>query len=138
MFPDGSEFYLDSKDGERGYNTDPARGADTFIPFSKHEFYKFSYRLSGSKSQYESANTNFTITETKKYKALILVPPNGYNTNTLTISKNNLQLYTRSSGAYERNFFEIKEFELKKGDVISISTSIAESNAIMLAGVVWL
>lgn len=34
-FPDGSEFYLDVKDGERGYNTDPARGADTFVPFRK-------------------------------------------------------------------------------------------------------
>lgn len=34
MFPDGDQFYLDSKDGERGYNTDPARGADTFTPFN--------------------------------------------------------------------------------------------------------
>lgn len=33
MFPDGSGFYLDVKDGERGYNSDPARGADTFTPF---------------------------------------------------------------------------------------------------------
>lgn len=35
MFPDGTEFYLDEHDGERGYNTEPARGADTFIPFRK-------------------------------------------------------------------------------------------------------
>lgn len=32
-FPDGESFYLDVKDGERGYNSDPARGADTFRPF---------------------------------------------------------------------------------------------------------
>ncbi len=32
-FPDGKKIYPDIKDGERGYNTDPARGADTFIPF---------------------------------------------------------------------------------------------------------
>lgn len=35
MFPDGTEFYLDEKDGERGYNSDPARGADTFTPFKR-------------------------------------------------------------------------------------------------------
>ena len=33
MFPDGTKFYPDIKNGERGYNTDAARGADTFIPF---------------------------------------------------------------------------------------------------------
>lgn len=35
MFPSGTEFYLDEHEGERGYNTDPARGADTFVPFRK-------------------------------------------------------------------------------------------------------
>lgn len=33
-FPDGLGFYPDIKDGIRGYNTDSARGADTFSPFS--------------------------------------------------------------------------------------------------------
>ncbi len=32
-FPDGTKFYPDIQNGERGYNTDPARGADTFCPF---------------------------------------------------------------------------------------------------------
>lgn len=32
-FPDGAKFYPDVKDGVRGYNTDAARGADTFNPF---------------------------------------------------------------------------------------------------------
>lgn len=32
-FPDGAGFYPDVKNGVRGYNTDPARGADTFNPF---------------------------------------------------------------------------------------------------------
>lgn len=35
QFPDGVGFYPDIKNGERGYNTDPARGAGTFCPFSK-------------------------------------------------------------------------------------------------------
>lgn len=29
-FPSGKGFYPDEKDGIAGYNTDPARGADTF------------------------------------------------------------------------------------------------------------
>ena len=33
-FPDGVGFYPDMQGGKRGYNTDAARGADTFIPFS--------------------------------------------------------------------------------------------------------
>lgn len=37
MFPDGLHFYPDLKDGKRGYNTDAARGADTFVPFSSAE-----------------------------------------------------------------------------------------------------
>ena len=32
-FPDGVRFYPDVKDGVRGFNIDPARGADTFFPF---------------------------------------------------------------------------------------------------------
>lgn len=34
MFPDGEMFYPDVQNGVRGYNTDAARGADTFHPFS--------------------------------------------------------------------------------------------------------
>ena len=33
-FPSGKGFYPDEKNGKAGYNTDPARGADTFHPFS--------------------------------------------------------------------------------------------------------
>ena len=37
-FPDGTGFYPDIKDGQKGYNTDPARGADTFHPFKNVEY----------------------------------------------------------------------------------------------------
>ena len=33
-FPNGEGFYPDEKDGVKGYNTSPERGADTFVPFS--------------------------------------------------------------------------------------------------------
>lgn len=32
------DFYFDYKDGKYGYNTDPSRGADTFVPFKKTNF----------------------------------------------------------------------------------------------------
>lgn len=35
MFPDGTEFYPDIKNGLHGFNTDPQRGADTFFPFKQ-------------------------------------------------------------------------------------------------------
>lgn len=35
MFPDGTCFYPDMKDGVIGFNTNPERGADTFHPFNK-------------------------------------------------------------------------------------------------------
>lgn len=39
MFPDGVKFYPDIQDGIRGFNTDPARGADTFSPFKSEKTY---------------------------------------------------------------------------------------------------
>ena len=35
-------FYYDVQNGVRGFNTDPARGADTFYPFSTIKTEKFS------------------------------------------------------------------------------------------------
>lgn len=47
MFPSGDQFYLDEHDGERGYNTDPARGADTFHPFNRFKKITFTVNASG-------------------------------------------------------------------------------------------
>ena len=47
-FPDGTEWYADVKNGERGYNTDPARGADTFHPF--RGYLKIASGISGQKT----------------------------------------------------------------------------------------
>ncbi len=64
MFPDGTEFYLDVKDGERGYNTDPARGADTFSPFKR----KPQIVLIGSGNT--TATKTFSATSIKGYNKL--------------------------------------------------------------------
>ena len=64
MFPDGTEFYLDVKDGERGYNSDPARGADTFSPFKR----KPQIVLIGSGNT--TATKTFSATSIKGYNKL--------------------------------------------------------------------
>ena len=45
MLPDGTAIYIDMKDGEIGYNTDPERGADTFHPFSSIKKIIIKYSL---------------------------------------------------------------------------------------------
>ena len=64
MFPSGTEFYLDEHDGERGYNTDPARGADTFCPFKQ----KPKIILIGSGNT--AAAKTFSATSIKGYNKL--------------------------------------------------------------------
>lgn len=51
MFPDGMKFYPDIKNGVRGYNTDPARGADTFSPFSNFTGRRIWNNFWGSNSE---------------------------------------------------------------------------------------
>ena len=46
-FPSGKGFYPDEKDGVAGYNTDPARGADTFVPFSRMLYKKVPIQQGG-------------------------------------------------------------------------------------------
>ena len=64
MFPSGDQFYLDEHDGERGYNTDPARGADTFHPFKQ----KPKIILIGSGNT--AAAKTFSATSIKGYNKL--------------------------------------------------------------------
>lgn len=43
----GNKFYFDYQDGKYGYNTDPNRGADTFLPFNGTDI-TFTVSLRGS------------------------------------------------------------------------------------------
>lgn len=58
MFPDGTAFYLDIRDGIRGYNTEAARGADTFFPFNNSRM-SGSARIYGKDSN-RSLNLNWS------------------------------------------------------------------------------
>ncbi len=71
QFPDGIKFYPDVQNGVRGYNTDAARGADTFYPFSE--------------TKYDVVMTvipeNYTITIGYKpsFLAIVFIPYEGWN-----------------------------------------------------------
>lgn len=52
---DGQKLYFDSKDGKYGYNTDPNRGADTFVPFKSGELHVYSKQVQGQ----DIVNPNF-------------------------------------------------------------------------------
>lgn len=96
QFPDGVKFYPDVQNGVRGYNTDAARGADTFHPFSSitgvkmryaNSLYggslaiptfgrdiKVSIRLAGSNS---GSSTNYSIGVINDYDYQIGNNPSG-------------------------------------------------------------
>ena len=52
---DGQKLYFDSKDGKYGYNTDPNRGADTFVPFKSGELHVYSKQVQAQ----DIVNPNF-------------------------------------------------------------------------------
>lgn len=44
----GQKLYFDSKDGKYGYNTNPNRGADTFVPFKNGGISEFTFNSTSS------------------------------------------------------------------------------------------
>lgn len=78
MFPDGTEFYLDIHGGERGFNTEAARGADTFFPFSKYDVKASAVGVTPSSSN----GTSISITVPRSVKrGLLLCTSTGWMSN---------------------------------------------------------
>ena len=48
LVANSKHFYFDYKDGKYGYNTNPNRGADTFVPFSNGNYYYRAFNGSDS------------------------------------------------------------------------------------------
>lgn len=69
MFPDGTAFYLDTKEGERGFNTDPQRGADTFFPFRKKNSLKL---LSHWGKSHNASTATYTYTLSDNLSTLLI------------------------------------------------------------------
>lgn len=60
-FPDGTGFYPDEQDGQKGYNTSPNRGADTFFPFNNLSNLVNVYSHSGSNYVYTAEKSGYAI-----------------------------------------------------------------------------
>lgn len=84
-FPDGESFYLDIKNGIRGFNTEATRGADTFIPFSALKInctitYKIVNQSFGN-TILNSSVSGYIVVCGKKHKVSGLAhPTRSYNT----------------------------------------------------------
>ena len=70
-FPDGVGFYPDIQEGVRGYNTDPARGADTFNPFRSEPEWEYFYNGNSGTTTYTYA---FDDLDTRKVYYFVLCP----------------------------------------------------------------
>lgn len=110
-FPDGSGFYLDTQDGVSGYNTDAARGADTFHPFSGGQFpdltqgyilplinNTFDVKTIAPKKykEYTSANFSAVVSSLGSYNQTN--NSDGGNVNTYSINQNPSCSYNPNTG----------------------------------------
>ena len=101
-FPDGTAFYLDTHDGIRGYNTEAARGADTFRPFSSYDV-KASVVGKGAEGK-KTSSISITVPAGIKHGLLICVStgwagellqysPSGGGIDTILSTKRNLSVH---------------------------------------------
>ncbi len=114
-FPDGTKFYPDIKDGERGYNTDPARGADTFVPFNKgNKKYIRSVALGMS-------YLSHTFPDSGGYILLTQLSANyGHNSRLIVYLNNNI-IYDES--ITNGSTIDLISITVKQGDVLKIAQS---------------
>ena len=61
LVANSKHFYFDYKDGKYGYNTNPNRGADTFIPFSNSQVMTISPFTSLSKTIELDFNPSYVV-----------------------------------------------------------------------------
>ena len=118
MSANSNHFYFDYKDGKYGYNTDPNRGADSFVPF------KSASNISEVKVAYGTDGTTFTAT--KSGICIVSVERNnGYNTPiniSLTLNRvtiNPIWSHQPNLAALTRCYL----FEINEGDKIVITST---------------
>lgn len=69
---DGISFHFDYQDGKYGFNTDPNRGADTFVPFISDDPEKYREAL------YEALQNSGLVTEGMTFDEMVEVLRNRY------------------------------------------------------------
>lgn len=79
-------FYPDIQGGKRGYNTDAARGADTFVPFSGN--FKLIYQISKTATETLNATLSHEYTLTENYSRVLVVFGNSCASDTGYLTEN--------------------------------------------------
>ena len=119
LFPDGVKFYPDVQNGVRGYNTDAARGADTFHPFS--QLLKMMYSPGGA---IKKLSEKYTLPVDGTYTIFVHTAANGgssLHSVTCTggkITKNTLASHSVSGYTY---LYEKFVLTAAKDDVVTIN-----------------
>lgn len=105
-FPDGTQFYADMQDGKPGFNTDPERGADTFVPF------RYNYN-----SFVSILDRSYILTDSYEQIRIISLFKSGSANAATGYSGNGKISYSYND---QRNYISIKEIQnVSKGDTIS-------------------
>lgn len=107
LVANSNHFYFDYKDGKYGYNTNPNRGADTFVPFK-----------SGISEVVEvwSGQSNTTYTFTDNYDTILVQNVLGGNYNPTNAITNNTSIYNISTAMVAIDIFN----NVKKGDILTL------------------
>lgn len=139
IFPSGDGFYPDEKDGVKGYNTSPSRGADTFFPFSSLKTvilakadYNDNCRDMDNiqpdvyNPEYINIDKSGVITFKKACNVFVMGfcqshVNNGYAHPTLKIGKNTLTDGTRDSYYFTYLNRAVSYISVNEGDVFSFS-----------------
>ncbi len=125
-----TQFYFDYQDGKYGYNTDPNRGADTFIPFSGTLYSEFAYeQLSTtaevSKSITHIAEKDETITVVQHAELYYTGASGSYDYVPLTVTVNDVEQelnYILNYPKYRNMAFTT--ISVKKGDIITATSKV--------------
>lgn len=133
-FPDGAEFHLDVQDGERGFNTSAAGGADTFVPFRRTDIV-MEYMFANG---YNQPGNSRTMTYTAKHDCILHIRgcSGAYGSNRATIqSYLNSNVYNLRTVQGYCGETHMADIALSKNDVFSVSCSInSNGGAISLVG----
>ena len=145
----GAQLYMDYHDGKYGVNTDPKRGADTFIPFHSGGFVfcggsqqilrtnwtylDYSFKFNYCKADTVSfANNIITFLQARQYK-LTLNYTHNLKRIYIKAKLNNTELETRYFDTEAKRTWEL-ELNVQKGDTLSFSV---QSNADTSLGDPW-
>lgn len=139
QFPDNVGFYPDIKDGVRGYNTDAARGADTFFPFKSGNLEIEILYVDGYKEANGDFNT-YIVDGTSKISNFTGFRPQSYGTFEITDFDGtvNVLFYgitdqftyvtlTINGVEYRVNDKEVLTFEASSPQTIKIDYSVVSS-----------